>query len=395
MTGTSAIDRSRSFVRTLIDYGSGRLKIAVQFVRPGESVHDVESVNVEFEGSRNEMEQVMVMDDARGLITGKIETQQWIEEQQCAEAAIFLWKLCLSPEHQNSALVTRVYRAIGAEFGDIAAIEELICDHLKVIRQQILSFLRSEATGYHCGAQTHARGCKCHIPDDIQIESTITIPVAWNSAARGIMIDAAIAAGFSNIRLQYEPICAAASDLPKMRQQNVIKDDDLVCCADGGHGTMDVVTIHTRRCAYSASRFAINVVGTPTGGLAGAHNVELQALNYVVRCPEIRKYGDLSNACAVLGDLSVNDFQRQLYDQIGYLKEQDPIPARNTVVISGTAGSAAAGCISELSISLDRERMISFIIEWAKLAYAVIAEHLGQPANRNCYFQEASPSVVS
>ena len=124
------------------------------------------------------MEQVMVMDDARGLITGKIETQQWVEQHQCAEAAIFLWKLCLSPEHEDSALVARVYRAIGAEFGDIAAIEELISEHLKVIRQQILHFLRSEATGYHCGVESHTRRCKCHLPDNIQIESTITIPVA-------------------------------------------------------------------------------------------------------------------------------------------------------------------------------------------------------------------------
>ncbi|KXT16949.1 hypothetical protein AC579_7424 [Pseudocercospora musae] len=386
MPATSKIDRSRHFVRTLIDYGSGRLKIAVQFVRAGQSVHETEILNVEFEGSRTEMEQVMVMDDARGLVTGKIETQQWIEEYQCAEAAIFLWKLCLSPEYEDSALVARVYRAIGAEFGDITAIEELICDHLKVIRQQILHFLRTQATGYHCGVDSHTRGCKCHIPDNIQIESTITIPVAWNSAARGIMIDAATAAGFSNIRLQYEPLCAAASDLPKMRQQKVIKDDDLVCCADGGHGTMDLVTIHTRRCAHSANRFEIEVVGKPTGDLAGAQNVELQALHYIVRsCPEIRKYGDLSNACAMLGNLSVGDFLRQLYEQIAYLKEQDPIPARNTIVITGAAGSADVGCISELSISIDRERMISFIMQWAQLAYAVIAEHLRQPVNRNCH----------
>ncbi|KAF7195855.1 hypothetical protein HII31_02872 [Pseudocercospora fuligena] len=403
MAQSSKIDRSRDFVRTLIDYGSGRLKISVQFVRAGESVHEVEILNVEFEGSRTEMEQVMVMDDDRGLITGKIETQQWVEQHQCAEAAIFLWKLCLSPEHEDSALVARVYRAIGAEFGDITAIEELISEHLKVIRQQILYFLRSEATGYHCGVDSHPRRCKCHIPDDIQIETTITIPVAWNSAARGIMIDAATAAGFSNIRLQYEPLCAAASDLPKMRQQKVIKvrslrcevqlwetrtngiqDDDLVCCADGGHGTMDIVTIHTRRCAYSANRFEIKVVGKPTGDLAGAQNVELQALSYILRsCPEIRKHGDLSNACAMLGDLSVSDFQRQLYEQIAYLKEQDPIPARNTIVITGATGSTAVGSISELSISIDRERMLSFIMHWAELAYAVIAEHLRQPVNRN------------
>lgn len=71
-------------------------------------------------------------------------------------------------------------------------------------------------------------------------------------------------------------------------------------------------------------------------------------------CPEIRKYGDLSNACAVLGDLSVSDFQRQLYEHIAYLKEQDPIPARHNIVITGAAGSAAIGRISELSISIDR-----------------------------------------
>ena len=222
MAAQSKIDRSRDYVRVLIDYGSGRLKISVQFVRAGVSPHTVEILDVEFEGSRSEMEQIMVMDDVRGLITGKIETQQWIEQHECADAAIFLWKLCLSHEHQDSAYVAQVYDAIGAEFGDIGAIEELMVQHFKVIRRHIIDFLRGEASGYHCGDHTHARRCKCHLPDDIQMEATVTIPVAWNNQARGIMIDSATAAGFFNIRLQYEPICAAAADLPKMRQQRVI-----------------------------------------------------------------------------------------------------------------------------------------------------------------------------
>ncbi|EME77177.1 uncharacterized protein MYCFIDRAFT_180053 [Pseudocercospora fijiensis CIRAD86] len=119
-------------------------------------------------------------------------------------------------------------------------------------------------------------------------------------------------------------------------------------------------------------------VGKPTGGLAGAHNVELQALNYGVR-----KDGDLANAGAMLGDLSVNDFQRQPYYQVAYLKEQDPIPARNTAVISGTAASLPS-ILTENELfgeqKLSRSATFSRHIQVSSLYIIPINRHPKSPA---------------
>jgi molecular chaperone DnaK (HSP70) len=46
--------------------------------------------------------------------------------------------------------------------------------------------------------------------DEIPIELQVTVPVMWEGIARGIIRNAAKAAGFDKIVLRSEPLCAAA-----------------------------------------------------------------------------------------------------------------------------------------------------------------------------------------
>lgn len=171
MTNTqSRIDRAKGYIRINIDYGSGRLKVSFQYVAPGGTVFDAPIVDLEFDGRNIHQEQVLGI-DVGGLLAGRRDIQKWIKSNRAhAAGVVYLWKYCLSsdPRCQSSEESRQVYEAIGATFGDLAAIGDLLIDHLKLIKKQTIEY-----------CQKSMRSHKCEIPEDIQMEASITVPASW------------------------------------------------------------------------------------------------------------------------------------------------------------------------------------------------------------------------
>lgn len=211
MTGrASRIDRSRDYLRILIDYGSGRLKITIQCVRGGVPVAGTSIKDMVWRGNR-EIEQVLVRDDEE-LISGDYRVAKWMESHKDAEEVLYLWKLNLCREYGDKAIARHNYKALGATQGDLAAIGELLDEHLADIRMQVLKFL-----------DTQPHGLPKPMPRDIPVEATITVPAMFDQQARGIMIGAAAKAGYLNVRLKLEPVCAAAAYIRIIREETWFK----------------------------------------------------------------------------------------------------------------------------------------------------------------------------
>lgn len=162
-------------------------------------------------GSNTKIEQKLVMDDS-GLVWGRKEVEEWREENRDAESVLWMWKLALCPEYRNARINEHNYRALGATTQDLAVVEELLEQHFKMIRHQLIEYLRHGAHGKNAP-----------IPDDIQIEALVTVPAILKGQSRGIMINAATEAGFRNVRLGLESVCAAAAYMAELRKLGLFK----------------------------------------------------------------------------------------------------------------------------------------------------------------------------
>ena len=370
---TSRIDRSRDYLRVLIDYGSGRLKITIQCVRGGVPLASTAIKNMVWRGNR-ELEQVLVRDDEE-LISGDYGVARWMENHKDADEVLYLWKLNLCHEYVGHPIAKHNYNALGATQGDRCAIGELLTEHFADIRTQILDFLH-----------TQPHGLTKPMSREIPIEATITVPAMFDRQARGIMISAATKSGYLNVRLQLEPVCAAAAYIRIIREETYFKDVDTFCCADVGHGTVDVVTISAKETVAAtdetpgSNQFDIDIVGEPTGGLAGAHKVEEYAWAWLItECRKVQAMGGLSAVRAKLGGITETALKKQVSDQIRLLKEQKALAPTSYLNLRALNATEDETLVEdgedEIQIRILRTTLLIWMENWAAQVVQTIKAH--------------------
>lgn len=220
-------------IRLAIDYGTGYLKLAVQYIYPGrrETADDICNVCLDDHNDNKDVEiqqtGVWVYGDGtdykRGrLIWGRANVEAWLAKHPNQEKEVFSnWKLALMKVFRKREAVQHTIKALGCEDDDesiIASLKDVITDHLRQIKEGVLK----------CCIEEHEANYRRHRPDWVNLpwETQISIPASWDWQANGVMASAAFDAGFEHTNLREEPLCVAGSVISRLFKIGVISVSD-------------------------------------------------------------------------------------------------------------------------------------------------------------------------
>ncbi|EMC96111.1 hypothetical protein BAUCODRAFT_517980 [Baudoinia panamericana UAMH 10762] len=116
--------REKNVVRLNIDYGSGQLKAALQYICKGERACQSKIISVPWDEGCSVLEQKIVPFGDGSIIRGDDVDLFVDKEPERSGEVIELWKLCLCPEYQDMDAARRVWSALGAKHGDMGAIRD-------------------------------------------------------------------------------------------------------------------------------------------------------------------------------------------------------------------------------------------------------------------------------
>ena len=192
------------YVRACIDIGSGRLKINAQFVPAGSTPGSRKIFEVKLHGSAySQVELMLLYDDENKMVLGRKYVIPWIEKHpDQADRVLEQFKLVLCPEYRTSPSSQRVFEVLGLPSREIAEIQELYTDLLKVCLHKIRLHVQTQSNGSMGGETEDALNDQWK---DIPIELQLPVPVMWTDEARGVMASAAKNAGCEDTVLRCDP----------------------------------------------------------------------------------------------------------------------------------------------------------------------------------------------
>ncbi|TKA71811.1 hypothetical protein B0A55_06917 [Friedmanniomyces simplex] len=262
MAARSGLVRKQDVLRMIIDNGSGYRKVAAQHALADRPFGDLDIEDIPLKPGRKQLEQVFVL-DGHTLLCGANKVRTWAARHpDQLHRIIQSYKRCLCPKYMNTAAATRVWTALDAKPGDLAAIQDLVAAHLRRIREAVIAFYRDR----HPKSTRYPR----EYWDNNRIEAITTVSCNWDHEACVIVRNAALAGGFYNMDVAHEPICAAASDMDRMRGLGDIEYGEEVCFADIVKPTFDVATVRMTESVSDGARPQFDLVGNLIGDDAGA-----------------------------------------------------------------------------------------------------------------------------
>ncbi|KAK4501308.1 hypothetical protein PRZ48_007116 [Zasmidium cellare] len=357
---TDGIDRSKDFLQIVIDDGTGVAKAACKLVRAQDpsAEPDIITIRLNKKLSYKTQKAVLVGTLDKGhLIWSESDVTEWEESNPVEGARVCqLWKLALSEPYRDQPAIKAFFKSIGAEHGNMQALEEFIEMHLTNLCQEILQWL----------IQSHPASPRDYdlakeYWTTIQWETFLMVPATWSQDAQSLMQSAATAAGFRNVAHVYESLVAVASEVYPLAKSQRIKDGEIILVIDIGRGTVELF---------------LKILGKSTGGVAGSQLINDGGWEYVQDCPEVHQYGGISQACEKMG-ISIENFQLQVSNEIERRKNDFPGSMGCQVTIYAAAGwENIAGGVPNISIHFTREKMKAIFDHFISKVKEKIQEHL-------------------
>jgi hypothetical protein len=315
------------YIRLGIDYGTGFLKLSVQYVYPGrnETANDIYDVELEdFNDGSVEIEQVGVWinpsksthDFDGKLVWGRRNTQKWLHAHPDNDKEILSnWKLALMKGLRDREGVRATIKALGCQPDDhsiLAALEVVITDHLRQIKLAVLEWCsQKHAANFREGGIDWA---------SLPWETQIAVPAMWDAVARGVMATAARDAGLGYVNFREEPQCVAGAVMSWFLSQGFIDGNDDVIFLDIGAGTSDGTVVRFRHASTNASQMKLERVGQSYGAPGGALVVNGEAWKAFVKKLECEVQGGLVGFCNRLR-ISPEECQRQVRAAVETIKK--------------------------------------------------------------------------
>lgn len=224
-TGTAS---TRNYITSLIDDGTGFLKVAAKHIRVGQIVTSVASDTIRFERGRDSIENNCVYDRStepgkpRELLLGNEEMKSWAKRnrglQDMEDRIIRFPKLALCPRLRRSPAAKRALAALDVDEGETsdfqAALLRFKTDYFRKIRAKILLTYQERSMD---------KSLTKEYWDALPVEAIITVPVMWDATAQNIVTSAATLAGFTRVCTRLEPLCAAAREIERRVKAKEIK----------------------------------------------------------------------------------------------------------------------------------------------------------------------------
>lgn len=214
----------KEYLRLGLDYGTGELKIAAQYIHDGvtEATPPVEDVPMLGENRDRRIKQIGVsLDlDSTDIRWGDRSVNRWLgQNPEGAAKVISAWKMALSPRFRNREVVRRTIDVLVPDIHKsneniTRAVQNWIATHLREIKAKVLEWYKTKSM------RNHSRQIDW---DDLPWEIQIAVPVSWNADAANVMSSAAIQAGFARSNIREEPQCVAAACMLQLKADNLVK----------------------------------------------------------------------------------------------------------------------------------------------------------------------------
>ena len=215
MTVLSKLIRDYDRLQLCIDPGAGSIKVQGRHVRAGIDPTFAKSIPIKiFRTLEPGLDCTVVYDfpPFEQPHVGRTAVKAFTDTNpDQLEYVLHNFKLALCYEYQDSPAVQRIHKFLRVERrGDVQEIQRVYTDVFKVVRNGILEFMMSSSSNIHL----REREERHHYWTNIAIELHLPMPCHWDAIQRGVVLDAAKAAGFAQqgIIARSEPLCAM-SDL--------------------------------------------------------------------------------------------------------------------------------------------------------------------------------------
>lgn len=317
------------FLRIGIDYGTGFLKLSVQYIYPGrkqdsDDIYDV--ILDDYGDDKVEIQQVGVWVNTTGatrsgddgeLIWGRRNVARWRNTHLNGDNDILSnWKLALKADLRDREGVRATIKALGCQDNDhsiLASLECVITDHLRQIKSAVLDWC----------CKKHAANFGSHPPDwtSLQTETQIAVPAMWDAAAKGVMATAARDAGLGHVNLREEPQCVAGAVMSWLLKQDFIKANDAVLFFDVGAGTTDGAMVRFRDALTPGSRMVLERVGPSHGAQGGSLVVNDLVWEAFKNHADVWAHGGVVIFCRKL-KIPQEECQRQVHEATETIKRR-------------------------------------------------------------------------
>ncbi|KAK4621957.1 hypothetical protein CLAFUR4_07501 [Fulvia fulva] len=372
--------RDRDCLRLIVDYGSGLLKAAVQHIKAGDTPSQTRMYEVMLKPGQKVVEQKVIQLEKGRILWGRSEVQKYKRENpREAGNVIELWKLLLCPQYRDALTARRLCRAFTGQdsFNEevMVELEDFIAGHLREVKTATLKWLY-----YH-----HPKGLQYDADywHAVPIEFMITVPAMWGQESQRLMKNASMKAGFSDISLRYEELCAAAAESQPLLESGDVEYGWKVCFVDIGRGTIDISTVQILE-------EGITMVGDSTGALAGSQVVNEKILEYVIQCDQVQSLGGWKEACRRL-DIDRDSFLEQVSTSVESQKAEFPDIENMLIDIrpgpdwrTVTDGDDNAIGQDGMTIRIPYEALETCYRVWFDKISAAIQRHLA-PREQDCH----------
>ncbi|GIZ47213.1 hypothetical protein CKM354_001031200 [Cercospora kikuchii] len=292
-----------------IDLGSCDLKCWVKYVPPGHKAENTPACCVELLPYRREIRlSLLLVDDEDGnrkLLWDDEVTMHLSKHPEDRHRVFANLKLTLSPEHRSHPAVKHIRKVLGIPAGEsgLGEIEYL----------HVLIFEKVRESWYEWCSNTSRNGMG-ESPEywrTVMKEAKVTIPAMWDTEAQSVMRNAAVRAGFENVRLYLEPLCAAGGEVFRLFLDGKVKDGEHVVMMDIGNLTDDMAITRVDAPSEPGGRPHVVQVGEAAGASTGCFLIYEFAWEWFVNSDQVREQGGIEEILRRLNKLPEAEMRRQ------------------------------------------------------------------------------------
>ncbi|PPJ54837.1 hypothetical protein CBER1_07837 [Cercospora berteroae] len=298
-----------------IDLGSRDLKCWVKHVRPGQKAETTDAQPVELMPSRSKIRlSLLLVDDEDGnrkLLWDQEVTEHVAKHPEDGHKVFDNLKLALSPEHQKHPAVKHIRKVLGIPPGT-SALGEIEHLHVLIFEKVLESWHKYYSNTIGDGMSESPEYWRT-----VMKEAKVMIPANWDTEAQSVMRNAAVCAGFENVRLYLEPLCAAGGELVRLFRNGSVKVTPLI-------DEQEFALTRVDPPSEPGGRPRVVQVGEAAGASIGCFLIYEFAWEWFIKSDQVRDQGGIEEILRRLNDLPEPEMRRQFFKYVeGQIRNRD------------------------------------------------------------------------
>jgi hypothetical protein len=357
---SSAIDRSKPYLRSSLDFGTRNMSDHGQLVDNGYNVQIAPIRLVSLKRYDDpELKNVAAYDKDGTVIYGNRDVAKLLlmsRGLQSTSQRLDFVKMAFIPKFRNSREVKHVRKVLHGET-DAGYLRDFLTDHFHSIIHDIRAYHKR-----HCTSNDPNEVAKFGVYiDSLPMELQLPVPVMMDDDGRADFRAAAILAGAAEVELREEPLCALAAYMPPLAQSGDVKKGQRVLITDIGGMTVDIATAKLLEAPiFGDPELRMQRIGQCHGSGAGSCFLNAQIVDSLLRRPDLRE-------CLESLEIDEHHLTQQVSDSFDLLKRDINNPGVHEFLFTAHSShgqSGVAGRSHHWAFSFSRDMILEIYGKW-------------------------------